>query len=84
MYDEQTRILAHHYHGDSYNLLGELGMSEATLIVYVVCAIGFEGDYESIAVFSSYEKARQFVKDEGYSSWQIDSHRVDEQTDTTP
>lgn len=53
------------------------------MIVYVVCAIGFEGDYESVAVFSNYEKARQFVIDEGYTSWQIDSHEVDEQADFT-
>ena len=48
------------------------------MTIYVVCVIGFEGEYESIAVFSSYEKARKFVTDEKFTSWQIDSHVIDE------
>jgi hypothetical protein len=49
--------------------------------VYVVCARGFEGEFESVAAFSSYELARKYINDQGYSSWSLDSHTVDNPED---
>lgn len=46
--------------------------------VFVVCAPGWDDDFQSVGVFSSYQKAKDFVDSEEYTSWAIEEHTVDE------
>lgn len=46
-------------------------------IVHVVSVKGLEGDMESVAVFSSYSKARCFVRKYKISTWAIECLEVD-------
>ena len=46
-------------------------------IVHVVSIKGIEGEMESVAVFSSYSKARRFVRKYEISTWSIECLEVD-------
>lgn len=47
--------------------------------VFVVCALGFEGEMESIAAFTTYSKARDYVERNGFTSWAIEELTPDEE-----
>ncbi|MFP2409158.1 hypothetical protein ACLEVB_17345 [Enterobacter ludwigii] len=46
--------------------------------VFVVSARGFEGEMESMAAFTSYDKAREYVEHNGFTSWAIEELTPDE------
>lgn len=55
--------------------------------VFVVSARGFEGEMESMAAFTTYNKARDYVERIGFKSWVIEELGPDEEcheTDNLP
>uniref|UniRef100_A0A3B0M1U8 Uncharacterized protein n=1 Tax=Arsenophonus endosymbiont of Trialeurodes vaporariorum TaxID=235567 RepID=A0A3B0M1U8_9GAMM len=48
-------------------------------IVHIVSTIGFENEMEAVAAFSTYEKAYDYVKKNGFSSFHIDELIIDEE-----
>lgn len=47
--------------------------------VFVVCALGFEGEMEAVAVFTSYLKAKLYVEQNIVGSWSIEEFTPDEE-----
>ncbi|MHA1040005.1 hypothetical protein ACR9GW_01245 [Enterobacter ludwigii] len=47
--------------------------------VFVVSARGFEGEMESMAAFTTYDKAREYVERNGFTSWAIEELTPDEE-----
>jgi hypothetical protein len=47
--------------------------------VFVVSAHGFEGEMESMAAFTTYHKAREYVERNGFTSWAIEELTPDEE-----
>ncbi|WP_334471046.1 hypothetical protein [Arsenophonus sp. PmNCSU2021_1] len=48
-------------------------------IVHIVSTIGFENEMEAVAAFSTYKKAYDYVKKNGFSSFHIDELIIDEE-----
>lgn len=51
--------------------------------VFVVSARGFEGEMESMAAFTTYSKARDYVERNGFTSWAIEELTPDEECHET-
>ncbi|HCQ7755505.1 hypothetical protein [Citrobacter sp. 50677481] len=51
--------------------------------VFVVSARGFEGEMESMAAFTTYDKARDYVERIGFKSWAIEELTSDEECHET-
>lgn len=47
--------------------------------VFVVSARGFEGEMESMAAFTTYDKAREYVERNGFTLWAIEELTPDEE-----
>lgn len=47
--------------------------------VFVVSARGYEGEMESMAAFTTYSKARDYVERNGFTSWAIEELTPDEE-----
>lgn len=50
-----------------------------TLPIFVVSIRGFEGEMESVAAFTSYGKAKEYVERNGFTSWAIEELTPDEE-----
>ncbi|EAA8950526.1 hypothetical protein EAP07_13150 [Salmonella enterica] len=51
--------------------------------VFVVCALGFEGEMEAVAVFTTYLKAKRYVEQNIVGSWSIEEFTPDEECHET-
>lgn len=51
------------------------------MLVHVVSVQGWGNEFEAVAAFSSYAKARAYVETMGYSSWAIEELEVDAEDD---
>lgn len=49
------------------------------LPIFVVSIRGFEGEMESVAAFTSYGKAKEYVERNGFTSWAIEELTPDEE-----
>ncbi|EPO6584316.1 hypothetical protein [Enterobacter hormaechei] len=47
--------------------------------IFIVSARGFEGEMESMAAFTTYSKARDYVERNGFTSWAIEELTPDEE-----
>lgn len=47
--------------------------------IFVVSARGFEGEMESMAAFTTYSKAWDYVERNGFTSWAIEELTPDEE-----
>lgn len=47
--------------------------------VFVVSIRGFEGEMESVAAFTTYGKAKEYVERNGFTSWAIEELTPDEE-----
>ncbi len=50
-----------------------------TLPIFVVSILGFEGEMESVAAFTTYGKAKEYVERNGFTSWAIEELTPDEE-----